>query len=242
MVFGPKEAKAFRSVVLPGQIASPPGSPLGKKTDSSSVVESRFRKAEELGSWPPWEKSRYVEDDGTCQRRRLVSTGPSFGAPSYRAPDADADSGARSTFVPGPGNRRMVSASLPSSRRSSAAADSIQGASAQLAKAAAQLALMNPRDEDVEMLIARCLTNERPKLLVQMSNAALAKCLLRLGFTPGPEDSKSVLIKKMLSETDRLRRCHADMVEAGSTGLSLEDSDSNSGSQCAGALPDIAAC
>lgn len=72
-------------------------------------------------------------------------------------------------------------------------------------------------DDSVEMVISRCLTDERPKVLVQTRVETLRMCLLHLGSDPPPDptESKSKVIKRMLVETDKLRNHHANLVNAG---------------------------
>lgn len=78
---------------------------------------------------------------------------------------------------------------------------------------------------DVDRLVARCMTHERPKALVQASPALLNACIVRLGEEAPAEEKRSDLIRRMLRLTDEIRRFNADLTEQAAA--SMEPSESS---------------
>lgn len=70
-----------------------------------------------------------------------------------------------------------------------------------------------PTSVDVERLIARCMTHERPAALVQANAALLDACSMRLGEEAPDGEKRSDKIRRMLRLTDELRRYNADLTE-----------------------------
>lgn len=69
--------------------------------------------------------------------------------------------------------------------------------------------------DDIDRLIARCMTHERPAALVQASAALLEACLRKLGQEAPLGEKRSDRIRRMLQLTDELRRYNADLTEQG---------------------------
>lgn len=69
--------------------------------------------------------------------------------------------------------------------------------------------------DDVERLIARCMTHERPKALVQANVTLLDSCIMKLGEKVPTGENRSDRIRLMLRLTDELRRYNADLTEQG---------------------------
>jgi len=69
--------------------------------------------------------------------------------------------------------------------------------------------------DDVDRLIARCMTHERPSALMQAGSALLDACIARLGEEVPPTEKRSDRIRRMLRLTDELRRYNADLTEKG---------------------------
>lgn len=80
------------------------------------------------------------------------------------------------------------------------------------------------RDCEVERLIARCMTQERPKALVEATAALLDACAVKLGEQVMSNEKRSDKIRRLLRLTDELRRANADLTEgiASPAGLRLE--------------------
>jgi len=70
---------------------------------------------------------------------------------------------------------------------------------------------------DVDRLIALCMTQERPRALVQASAALLDAAIQKLGAEPADADTRSKKIRTMLKLTDDLRRENANIAEQGVT-------------------------
>jgi len=69
--------------------------------------------------------------------------------------------------------------------------------------------------DDVDRLIARCMTHERPTALVQASVVLLDSCIVKLGETVPAGEKRSDRIRLMLRLTEELRRYNADLTEQG---------------------------
>lgn len=69
--------------------------------------------------------------------------------------------------------------------------------------------------DDVDRLIARCMTHERPAVLMQAGSAMLDACIARLGEEAPSTEKRSDKIRQMLRLTDQLRRYNADLTERG---------------------------
>jgi hypothetical protein len=80
--------------------------------------------------------------------------------------------------------------------------------------AATRLNVAAPGDE-VDRLIARCMTQERPAALVQASAALLDACFIRFGEQVPVGQKRSDRIRAMLRLTDELRRYNADLTKQG---------------------------
>eukprot|EP00931_Biecheleriopsis_adriatica_P005552 TRINITY_DN107052_c0_g1_i1.p1 TRINITY_DN107052_c0_g1~~TRINITY_DN107052_c0_g1_i1.p1 ORF type:complete len:296 (+),score=42.26 TRINITY_DN107052_c0_g1_i1:113-1000(+) len=71
-----------------------------------------------------------------------------------------------------------------------------------------------PKAADVDHLIARCMTHERPRALVQANAALLDACAKKLGVEAiGEGETRSDKIRRMLQLTDVLRRDNANLTE-----------------------------
>lgn len=77
------------------------------------------------------------------------------------------------------------------------------------------LAVHKGPGDDVDRLIARCMTHERPAVLMQAGSALLDACIARLGEEVPPTEKRSDRIRRMLRLTDELRRYNADLTEQG---------------------------
>lgn len=75
-------------------------------------------------------------------------------------------------------------------------------------------------DQEVYRVIALCMTSERPRVLSQANVATLRSCLAELETTvPDENESRSVLIRRMLAATDLRREICAEETAATPKGI-----------------------
>jgi hypothetical protein len=77
--------------------------------------------------------------------------------------------------------------------------------------------------DDVDRLIARCMTHERPTALVQASVVLLDSCIVKLGEKGPAGEKRSDRIRLMLRLTEELRRYNADLTEHASSRVPSKD-------------------
>lgn len=66
---------------------------------------------------------------------------------------------------------------------------------------------------EVERLVARCMTQERPKALMEATAALLDACAVKYGEQVLADEKRSDKIRRLLRLTDELRRANADLTE-----------------------------
>eukprot|EP00928_Gymnodinium_smaydae_P040679 TRINITY_DN27568_c0_g1_i2.p2 TRINITY_DN27568_c0_g1~~TRINITY_DN27568_c0_g1_i2.p2 ORF type:complete len:223 (+),score=46.19 TRINITY_DN27568_c0_g1_i2:81-671(+) len=77
--------------------------------------------------------------------------------------------------------------------------------------------------EDIDRMMMRCMTSERPAALLQASNEMLDECIRMLGEHVLTDEKRSEKIRRLLAITDELREYNARLIRRGPYFLPSKD-------------------